>query len=151
MSVVLIDTSVFCNIVPVPGRDQNRHAMLTRLQELVVAKTTLLLPMAAVLETGNHIAQMSGGGSRRRRTAGHFCKLVTDAIDGTAPWVPTPFWELEILRGWLGEFPGHAMANRGMGDFSIIKEWERQCSLHRARRVLIWSLDQHLNSFDREP
>ena len=56
MSVALIDTSVFCNIVPVPGRAQARETVLARLEELIGARTALLLPMAAVLETGNHIA-----------------------------------------------------------------------------------------------
>jgi hypothetical protein len=37
-----------------------------------------------------------------------------------------------------------------MGDLSMIKEWERQCELHRARRVFIWSLDGHLAGYDRK-
>jgi len=44
------------------------------------------------------------------------------------------------------------MNGAGMGDLSIIKEWERQCALNKARRVFIWSLDGNdLCAYDREP
>ncbi|MBS0202274.1 MAG: hypothetical protein JSS49_05185 [Planctomycetes bacterium] len=147
MSVALIDTSVFCNIIPIPNRDQNRDEILDRLEELINDSTTLLLPMAAVLEAGNHIAHLTNGHARRD-TARLFCKLVCDAIDGTSPWTPTPFWDVLILRKWMNEFPDHAKTGIGLGDLSIIREWERQCSLNRTRRVFIWSLDEHLRGYD---
>ncbi|MEI9892908.1 MAG: hypothetical protein WDN28_03070 [Chthoniobacter sp.] len=150
MSIALIDTSIFCNIVPVPGLDQSRDEILGMLERLIEERTTLLLPMAAVLETGNHVAQC-GGGRPRRQAAERFCERVKDAIDGTAPWTPTPFWDMEALQAWLGEFPDHAMRGIGMGDLSIIKEWERQCGLNHSRRVFIWSLDEDLAGYDREP
>jgi hypothetical protein len=34
---------------------------------------------------------------------------------------------------------------------SIIKTWERQCELHTARRVFIWSYDDDLLGYDRAP
>ena len=151
MSIALIDTSVFCNIISVPKYDQNRAEIMEQLTALIEAGTILLLPMAAVLETGNHIAHC-GGGQIRRTTAQRFCKEVGKAIDGKAPWTPTPFWEIDALRNWLREFPDKAMTGAGMGDLSIIKEWERQCALNKARRVFIWSLDgSDLCAYDREP
>jgi len=104
MSIALIDTSVFCNIISVPKYDQNRAEIMEQLTELIEAGTILLLPMAAVLETGNHIAHC-GSGQIRRKTAQRFCEQVGKAIDGTAPWTPTPFWDIDALRNWLGEFP----------------------------------------------
>lgn len=150
MSVVLIDTSVFCNIVPVPGRDQNHDAVFKELKVQVQNRATLLLPMAAVLETGNHIAQV-GNGVLRRKAANSFCKLVKNAIDGEAPWTPAPLWEMESLLEWLVEFPEIVLQKKGLGDLSVINEWKRQCRLHKARRVLIWSFDGHLAGFDRLP
>ena len=38
-----------------------------------------------------------------------------------------------------------------MVDLSIKKQWERACSQHPHRRVLIWALDQHLTGCDRKP
>jgi len=148
MSVVLIDTSVFCNVVPVPGKDQDAKAVRAAFTEHIQARATLLLPMTTVLETGNHIGQLANG-AQRRKTAQAFCKLVQDAIEGTAPWTPTPFWEMDDLKGWLNEFPDEAMAEKGLGDLSIIKEWERQCELHPRRRVSIWSLDRHLQGYEQ--
>ena len=150
MSVVLIDTSVFCNIVPVPGRDQRKDDVMAEFKNLINQRATLLLPMTAVLETGNHIAQLPNGG-QRRATAVTFCKLVVDAIEGSAPWTPTPFWEIDAMKLWLDEFPDAAMQGKGIGDLSIIKEWNRQCALNRARRVRIWSLDGDLAGYDQDP
>lgn len=148
MSIVLMDTSVFCNVLDVPGFNQDKVAVIADLEANIRHGDTLLLPMAAVLETGNHIAQVVDG-RLRRQTAERFCEKVSEAIDGSAPWTPTRFWEPEQLRTWLGEFPDRAMTGVGMGDLSIIKEWEAMCQLHRGRRVRIWSLDGDLQGFDR--
>lgn len=150
MSIVLMDTSVFCNVIDVPGFNQDRDSVLTELGNLIQRRDTLLLPMAAVLETGNHIAQVAGGGGVRRKVAQRFCDNVSMAIDGTLPWTPTPFWETEDLKGWLSDFPDHAMRGVGMGDLSIIKEWERQCDLFPRRRVTVWSLDGDLQGYDQK-
>jgi len=150
MSIVVMDTSVFCNVLDVPGFNQNRDTILTEMEEFIRSRATLLLPMAAVLETGNHIAQLAGGGGVRRVVAQRFAQSVGAAIDGTLPWTPTPFWDVEQLRLWLSEFPEHAMREVGMGDLSIIKEWERQCSLFPRRRVAIWSLDGDLKNYDQK-
>jgi len=148
MGICLIDTSVFCNILQVPGRDQDRQAVLSEVRAHVEQGTTLLLPMAAIIETGNLIAR-SGDGRARRRVARSFVKAVGDAIRGTAPWTPTPLFEVEALQQWLAEFPDHASQGRSFGDLSIIKEYERQCALHPWREVFIWSLDRHLASYRR--
>jgi len=52
---------------------------------------------------------------------------------------------------WLDEFPDSAMRGVSIGDLTIIKEYERQCELHPTRRVLIWSLDDDLQGYDRAP
>lgn len=147
MSICLIDTSVFCNIVGVPGRNQQRSEVFARLRELVEQRTVLLLPLVVILETGNHIGQLSDG-NLRRQAAARFVQQVSDALDGKAPWTPTPFVEADQLRSWLAEFPDHALLGSGLGDLSIIKEWDRQRQLNQGRRVFIWAYDQHLSSYD---
>lgn len=146
MSICLIDTSVFCNIVDVPGRSQQRAEVLARLKELAHERTALLLPLVAILETGNHIGQLSDGG-RRRQAAERFVEQVEAALDGRAPWRPTPFVEAPELRAWLHKFPDHASSGAGLGDLSIIQEWERQRELNPGRRVFIWSFDGHLAAY----
>ena len=152
MSIGLVDTSVFCEIVPVPGRSQHQEEILDTLEDHIRENVTLLLPIATILETGNHIAHIPDG-RLRRATAERFVELVQQAlgnVEGPAPWtVPQPLLAPEDLQRYLNEFPDHAMRKVGLGDLAIIKEYERQCQLHQMRRVFIWSLDDHLSAYDR--
>jgi len=148
MTICLIDTTVFCNIIRVPSMDEDHEDTQSLLREYVADRVSLLLPMAAIIETGNHVAR-HGDGNQRRRTARRFVKSVVDAVEGRAPWTPTPFFEQDELGKWLNEFPDEAMRGVGLADLSIVKEFERQCALHPYRHVFIWSLDRHLASYDR--
>lgn len=49
--IVVIDTSVFLNVLDVPGFNQDRDSVLRELERLINRNATLLLPMAAVVET----------------------------------------------------------------------------------------------------
>jgi hypothetical protein len=149
-AICIIDTSVFCNILDVPRRNQHHADSMAELEAMVAAEHTLLLPLAAIYETGNHIAH-NGDGTLRRRTAQVFVAQVRAAFSGDAPWTPTLVPEPEEFIDWLGEFPDHAGRGIGMGDLSIVKAWEEQCALHQARRVFIWSYDGHLQGYDRPP
>ena len=60
---------------------------------------SLLLPLTAVLETGNHIGQNKDG-HQRRAAAQRFIGFVRDAIQGETPFVPTPLRSPEA--GWSG-------------------------------------------------
>jgi hypothetical protein len=152
MTIALEDTSVFCEIVPVPGRSQHRDATLDQFEAYIREEVTLLLPIATILETGNHIGHIDDG-HVRRRTAERFVALVQPALGnvaGPAPWtVPDPLLDPEDLQRYLDEFPDCAMRGLGLGDLSILKEFERQCELNQAHRVFIWSLDDHLAAYDR--
>lgn len=147
MSICLLDTSVFCNIVQVPGRSQQADEVRAQLKSLTRDRTTFLLPMISILETGNHVGQVSGG-SARREAAIRFVAQVHGALQGRAPWCPTPFLHPDDLRSWLSIFPDSAKQKCGLGDLVIIQEWERQRAFHPARRVFIWSFDQHLHGYD---
>jgi hypothetical protein len=80
-----------------------------------------------------------------------FVQQVRAAFTGDSPWTPTPMPLPEEFAAWLTEFPDHAMRGAGVGDLSIVKVWERQCELHQARRVFVWSYDAHLSGYDRPP
>lgn len=147
MIIALVDTSIFCEILRIPGKSQQPDAVLDQLQAYINDGVTLLLPMATIIETGNHIAQ-NGNGNIRRQKATDFVRLVQQAIDGQAPWSLTrPPFDPETLRTYLNEFPNHAMQGTGMGDLTIIKEFEFQCELHPYGRIFIWSLDEHLRGY----
>jgi hypothetical protein len=147
VTICIVDTSVFYNILDVPGRNQNRDQAFEALEEHLNEGITLLLPLAAVYETGNHIAHIGDGGSRRQ-AALRFVKQVHSAINGKTPWTPTPVPDQEAMNAWLDEFPDNAMREISLADLSIIKEFENQCRLHRMRRVFIWSYDTDLSAYD---
>jgi hypothetical protein len=144
VSVGLVDTTILCNILDVPGYNQDRGLVLTVFLKLVDGGVTLLLPMATIFETGNHVA-----GSGRYDVAERFASMVERSLDGLAPWTPTQFVRPEELRSWLPDFPKRAVEKMSLVDLSLIHEFHRQCVLNQARRVFIWSLDQHLVGFDR--
>lgn len=148
MTICIVDTSIFCNVLDVPGRNEYRDEVLRTLREHITRGFNLLLPLATLYETGNHIAQASDGGLRRT-AAERFSKQVRKAVDGQAPWRPMPLHGARELVAWLDEFPDSAMRGVGLADLSIIKIFMHQCELHRARRVFIWSFDAHLQGYDR--
>ena len=156
MSICLLDTTILCHYLQVPNLCESFAEVDAEISRKVEAREVLLLPMSAVLETGNHIGQ-NGDGRQRREAAERFIRLVHAAIEGRTPFTPTPFFEVEALRSWLDEFPNWAMRTdekgkgSGLADLTIFKEWERQCALNPGQRVYIWSTDRHLSSYDRQP
>jgi hypothetical protein len=149
-TIVIIDTSVFVEILAVPGKSQAVEEIRAELGGWIESDAALLLPMAVIIETGNHIAQVSNGGKRRRAAKG-FVERVQEALDGESPFEPTPSFDVDALREWLPSFVQRATAGIGMADASLIELWEQQRALNPARRVLIWSLDDDLSSYDTGP
>ena len=150
MSICIIDTSVFCNVLRVPNRHQNRDQVLDRLESLIEEGATLLLPLATIYETGNHIAQ-NGDGRERRETAERFATQVDLALRGENPFTPTDINEEEEIRRWLAQFPDYAEREVEFGDMSIVEAFQKQCDRHPSRRVFIWAIDSDLSSYDRGP
>jgi hypothetical protein len=148
-AVVIVDTSVFMNVLDVPGFNQDREAVLNDLETLIQQKTNnLLLPFATIVEAGNHIAHLAGGG-RRREFATAFIAQVKAALAGEAPWTPTQPLEGPELSLLLDRFPNFAMQGIGIADLTIVKDWEDACARHPSYRVRVWSLDDHLSAYDR--
>lgn len=102
MAVHFIDTSVLCNMVPVPGRDSDRDVVIEDLQAKVAARDVLILPVSAVVETGNFIAQVAEG-QLRRSAAVKLEALLRLAANGQAPYVFHDFsWSPGFVqRGFL--------------------------------------------------
>jgi hypothetical protein len=153
-SICLIDTSVFLEILNVPNYNQHRASVLEEDNTYVQSGCTFLLPMATILETGNHIAQ-NGDGTMRRKTASRFVEQVTAAFRGEAPWRPTAFPNTEEILFWIEQFLDFAGQNKApqkqegtsFGDLSIIQEFYKSCNLFQMSEVFIWSLDTDLQSY----
>ncbi|WP_346291040.1 hypothetical protein [Sphaerothrix gracilis] len=153
-AVAIVDTSVFCNVLDIPKMNSDRAQVMQELKQYLESDTNLLLPMAAVYETGNHIAQIktqNRSGSNRRHHAEQFIGQVKKAIVGEAPWQVIQVPTLQEIEGWLNAFPDSAMRGAGVGDLSIIKEWEKLKNKIPNRRIFIWSLDKDLQGYDYCP
>lgn len=149
MSICLLDTSVFVEILRVPDMDTRAKEIASELRKKIDEKESLFLPMATILETGNHIAQ-HGDGNSRRKAANRFVAQVQLALDGKSPFTTVSFQNTMNVRGWLASFPDSAMRGQGLGDLSIIYDWREMCALHPMRLVYIWSLDRHLSAYSKE-
>ncbi|MBL0885241.1 hypothetical protein [Myceligenerans indicum] len=154
--VLLIDTSVYLVLLGIPGFEDGRESVGVRL-EAMSDEARMILPMATIWETGNHVSRLATGG--QRYTYAHTLRDdVRKAFDGEAPYGPTFFPDKEELLSWLVEFPDHVKANKSptktgegpsLADVSIIKEWERTCALNQGSSVTIWSLDSDLGAYSR--
>lgn len=155
--IVLIDTSIYLNVLDVPGWNQDRADVLAEFKERIERSDSFLLPMASIWETGNHIADLPDG-ARRREYAIKLVDQVTLALNGGAPYIPTHFPDKSEILLWISDFPEYAMRNKSvekpnegvsLADMSIIKEWERVCRQNSLRAVLIWSLDSDLSGYQQ--
>ncbi len=157
-SICLIDTSIFLEILNVPNYNQHRASVLEDFQTYAQSGCTFLLPMATILETGNHIAQ-NGDGTMRRITALRFVKAVKEAFTGEAPWRTTTFPNTTEILLWIDQFPELAGKNKApdkqegtsFGDLSIIEEFNKSCKRFPMSEVFIWSLDRDLQSYHQTP
>ena len=147
-SIVIVDTSVLLNIMDVPDRNQRKPEVFDRLGRLIDAGDHLFIPMAAIVEVGNHIAHVKNG-TQRRASAERFVTEVRSALAGEAPWKPINFPSNQEVLSWLDAFPDAATQRVGMGDLSIKQEWTALCSRHAFSRVWVWTLDGDLAGLDR--
>lgn len=154
--IVLLDTSVYLNVLNVPGFNQNRQDILDEFTQRVKNNDHFLLPMASIWETGDHIADLPDG-RLRRQFAQILVKQISQAFKGKAPYRPTYFPDRNTFLTWLDSFPDYAQRNKSsrqtregvsLSDLSIIKEWEQTRARHPMSRVLIWSLDRDLAAYD---
>ena len=148
--VIFIDTSILCNIVPVPGFDQHQEKVRAEMKEYVKKKAKFILPITAVIETGNHIAQLPSG-DERRKSAERFSKILGKVADGEAPWTLIDVergksFLHDLLQGTVDtqeSLVDLAVRKVGLGDLCILTErmrYERRTQL----RATIWTLDKAL-------
>lgn len=152
-AVCLVDTSVFVEILGVRGKSSEHDAFLRELAARVADGEIMVLPLATIFETGNHIAQQADGTSRLA-IASRFSEEVRLAVESSGSGVFALSIEDELLPkkdflACLDSFPSHAITGVSFGDLTITNEFERVCALNQGRRVYIWSLDSWLASHDR--
>lgn len=126
--ILILDTSVLCCLLQVPGKDMAGsnddawdHKRISALvQTEVDAGSTLVLPLASIVETGNHISQAP---RNRFHTAERLAELIRLAANETTPWAAftdqADLWGPEQLIRLADEWPKLADANTSIGDATI--------------------------------
>src|SRR2546423_9255877 len=79
-----IASSALCEPLEVPGMCSKHDDIRTEFELRDDDGERFVIPITAVIETGNHIAQAGGD---RRAAADRFCNLLATAGSGAAPFV----------------------------------------------------------------
>lgn len=85
-TVTMLDTSVLCELLQVPGKHNAARSaeVAAEADARFNAGERFVLPITAVIETGNHIAQCDGN---RYDVAGRLVRLLKLAMSGQSPWL----------------------------------------------------------------
>lgn len=93
-----------------------------RIDALLAAENnaTIVLPLASIIETGNHIAHAR---VRRFETATAFCERLRAAANAEIPWAAfseqAELWSAQSLRDIADGWPALANTGLSMGDATI--------------------------------
>jgi hypothetical protein len=151
--VLIIDTCLICVWLQVPGMeicgsDNDRwdyERVDNKIQQEIAKSTTLVLPLATVIETGNHIAQAR---AKKYETAVAFAKIMSCAADETSPWAAFSdqivLWEATALKDLATKYPTLAAQRTSMGDASIVElGWHYY---HKGYQVEFLTADEQLKA-----
>ena len=150
---ILIDTSILLELLNVPYMAKQSEQIWASFDKMEKSGGIFYIPLATIIETGNHIAQ-NGDGRERRRCAQEFVGFITNVLNSKSPFKYLSFLTKEDLQGWIDEFPEYAMRNdskgkgMGIGDLSIIKDMEKLHQQYPTADIIVWSLDGHLDSYN---
>lgn len=154
LQINFIDTNVLVEILDVPGMNGNAARYLREFKERFAAGEKFVLPVATLIETGNHISQATGD---RRAAAKRFDDLLRSALAGRDPFVLRELlWDATFLNQVLAgdstgdDFVELAGSGRfGVGDVSILVERDlfvSQSNYDRSQ-VRIWTADAELGAY----
>lgn len=152
MNVRIIDTSVLVNILNIPNMNENHDKAIDEFNKLIERdQDTLILPLATIIETGNHISHIPNGNIRREKAI-LFSKYLEKTAKDEAPW---EYYCKELNKNDLltiaYEFPNCAIRETGIGDMSIIRAYEKyKDEIPAIGSIMIWSFDAHLQGYKEE-
>jgi hypothetical protein len=126
--ILIFDTSILCCLLKIPGKDtagpKDDRWNYDRIATLVATETkleaTFVLPLASIIETGNHIAQAPRD---RFVLANGLAALIADAADANSPWAAfadqDDLWRTDQLKNLAASWPTLAAAGFSIGDATI--------------------------------
>lgn len=150
-TVHFIDTTVMTALLKVPHHNSDERYEETKEEYELLEQNgdVFVLPVAVLVETGNHIAHIPDG-NMRREIAKKLATLVREAMKANNNWNIIPEIPISVLEMILDQLPDQAMAGIGFGDISIVEQfneyWEKRQPIGKMR---IWSFDEHLSAYSR--
>lgn len=152
--IIVMDTSVLCVFLGVPemescGPDFDKWtpARVAERWSRLKKKATFVLPLATIIETGNHIAQARHS---RRECGQALGELMIKCADEKSPWAAfsrqAELWSPENLKILAGHWPELAMGRISIGDATIkdVAELYAASGFH----VEIWTGDAGLKAYE---
>ncbi|WP_110515265.1 hypothetical protein [Herpetosiphon llansteffanensis] len=127
--IYIMDTSVLCVYLKIPGKDTcgsndifwDYSKADQKIQEIIRKQETIVLPLATIIETGNHIAQIKNEYDRNV-IAMPFLDILKRQLSGDSPWIA--FTEHTILEQQLQKisemWKGLAKQKISFGDAMIL-------------------------------
>ena len=127
-NVLILDTSILCVWLKVPGKETcgSGSSMIDfakvdkEIQAAIQTQFTLVLPLASIIETGNHIAQAP---QWRHERATALAELMTNSADEATPWAAfsdqQTLWSPVGLRKLAASWPNLAATKLSIGDATI--------------------------------
>ena len=142
--VHFVDTSVLVELLDIPNRNTHHDEVKAEYEELARNGDAFILPISVLVETGNHIAHSP---SLRYELGEKFKNLILSKNQ----FEVLPTISNEALETILSDFPTYASAGTGFGDRSIVAQFEEYWQTKQPiGHIRIWSLDDHLASYQRE-
>lgn len=153
--VVVIDSSVLCCWLNVPGKStcgpDNDRWTHKRVSDFINTKiqegATFVLPIASMIETGNHIAQSPGN---CYQIAIALADLMKATANGQSPWaafeLQNELWRSSELIKLADEWPQKATSGIGIGDATIISVADFY-AIQGTIQVTIFTGDQGLKAY----
>lgn len=126
--VLVIDTSIFCVLLEIPGKEYcgtdsdkwTKKRIDKKINDEKENKSTLILPFATIIETGNHIANSN---RERRKYALLLAEIIRKCTNKEEPWAA--FYEQSHIEAnkWLEDlaekWPDYVSEKISLGDFTI--------------------------------
>lgn len=132
--VIIVDTSILVVWMRVPGFEEAGEERLTfkQIDEKITRykseNARLMLTVACVIETGNHIAQIKDGDLRREKV-NEFALFLEDAVKNTNGWMmyysEKDLWSKEEILKLVNMWRVNGIYKISMGDASILKVADR--------------------------
>lgn len=148
--VTMVDTSVLCELLQVPGKCSPSRAaeVAAEADRRWLAGERFVIPITAVIETGNHIAQAGGN---RYDVAGRLVRLLKVAISEESHWrvLTTRFGPGFLAALCDGDSTGQSLealaaAKVGAGDIAILVERDQFLASTAVPGVQVWTFDEGL-------